>query len=67
MAYNPGAVIVFRNLKVETLDKPEPTVSSAQSLENKSVPPALYIGLIAVLILAVAAIALVRRRRRNKK
>ena len=66
LAYNPGAIIAFRNLKVETLDKTEPTVSSPQSLETKTVSLAPYIGLIAILIVVIVAIASVSRRRRKK-
>ena len=65
LAFNPGEVIAFRNLKVETLEKPEPTASNAQSLENQTVPPETYIGIIAVLIVVVAAVAMVRRKRRK--
>ena len=66
LTFNPGAVIVFRNLKVEALDKAEPAVISTQSLENKSEPPAI-IGVVTIVIVATVAIALLRRKRRSKK
>ena len=70
LAYNPGAVIAFRNLKVETLDELEPPVSSANSLDNKLMSSPryveLFIVLIAFTIVAVAAIALLRKKRQKK-
>lgn len=69
LEYNPGAVIVFRNLKVETLDKTESPPINPQTFEN-SEQNAFFIGLvpglIAILIVATATIALVRRRRKRK-
>ena len=68
LSYSPGAVLAFRNLKVETLDKTTmPQTSESQTLEKTSEPPTLFIELASFLIVAVVAIALVKRKVRRKK
>ena len=71
MAFQPGAIIAFRNLKVETLNFPEPQVGTTISFQNKSEMPENCILLItmstAVIIVATTAIALVRKKRQTTR
>lgn len=67
LGYNPGAILAFRNLKVETLDKPAPPASSStQSAEPQIDLPTLYTAAFVVLIVALAATVLARRKKRKK-
>ena len=69
LAYNPGAVIAFRNLRVETIDQTEPMSSDNQSNEVQTSQfkfSVELVALVAVLIIVVVTVALAFRRRGKK-
>jgi hypothetical protein len=71
LAYSSGAVIAFRNLKVESLDKPETPAVSASSIgkQTTSGPPYIEILVTLGVVFAVATLALasVRRKRHTRQ
>lgn len=67
MQYNPGAIIAFRNLKVQSLPQTVPTlpsVSTTQIPRNVD-SPYLYIGLFALMAVVATAIMYFRRKRKS--
>ena len=64
VAYDPDAVVVFRNLKAETLDQPAQSADDNEDLVDEFEPLALYIGLTVLLAVAAAAVTYVKERKR---
>jgi hypothetical protein len=71
LAYSSGAVIAFRNLKVESLDKPKTPAVGTSSLSGQTTSGPPYIEIMVTLSVVFAAatltIASVRRKRRTKQ
>ena len=63
MAYDKDTVIAFKNLKVETLDQPTPTVDSNNISVNGTELLAPCIGLTILLVVAVATVVYVKKRK----
>jgi hypothetical protein len=65
MQYNPGAIIAFRNLKVQSLPQTVPALPSvsATQIPRNLDSPYLYIGLFAILAVVATAIMYLRRRK----
>jgi hypothetical protein len=64
MAYDTDTIIAFRNLKIETLDKPTQPVVGNQIPANVLELLAPYIGLTILLAVAVTTVAYVKKRKR---
>jgi hypothetical protein len=64
VAYDPDAVVVFRNLKAETLDQPAPSADDNEHLVDEFEPLALCIGLTVLLAVVAAAVTYVKERKR---
>ena len=71
VTYYPGAVIAFRNLKVETLDKAESQANSTQASDHNAASPMLYgefiVSVVAVFVLTAAAATLIRKKLRKNR
>ncbi len=63
VAYDPDAVVVFKNLKAETLGQPVPSAADESSVDEFE-PLALCIGLTVLLAVAAAAVTYVKERKR---
>jgi hypothetical protein len=65
VAYDPDAVVVFKNLKAETLSQPAPPVDADQTPAGDELEQlALCIGLTVLLAVAVAAVTYIKERKR---
>jgi hypothetical protein len=67
MAYEPNAIVAFKNLRVETLDKPTPTVGEEETTPNVLNQLAPYIILLTLLVPTVATVAYFRRKKKSSK
>jgi hypothetical protein len=67
MAYEPSAIVAFKNLRVETLDKPTPPIDETGTPPNVLNLLAPYIVLLTLLFLTVAIVAYFRRKKKNSK
>ena len=66
LAYDPGAVIAFKNLKVKTFETFESPVSNAQGLENGTGVFIPFIELVVVLVMVLLVIAIAKRKLNGK-
>jgi hypothetical protein len=65
VAYDPNAVVVFKNLKAETLSQPAPPVDADQTPAGDELEQlAPCIGLTVLLAVAVAAVTYIKERKR---
>jgi hypothetical protein len=66
LANNTDKAIVFKNLKIETLDQPTPPVGGNQIPVNGLELLAPYIGLTILLVVVVTTVAYVKKRKRAR-